>query len=198
MKSISFIKTSLLIVFILLISNLTVFANVSDKVSNLTVSESISGKIDDVPNVPVRRIWHRSTKRTLRPDYIKNQEYFQYRGFEGWLSLVNIVTDEGGYLCIYEGYLYNPEYPIPSPAKVLDPTMEIEKTDYEVNTHKKYIYHTVNYKTGFDIKKYYVYNDGAYIGRLELDEIWGNKDGTWDAIYKGYVTSNHHMKSIED
>lgn len=36
-----------------------------------------------------------------------------------------------------------------------------------------------------------------YIGRLELDEIWGRNDGTWDAIYKGDVTSNYHMESIE-
>jgi len=25
---------------------------------------------------------------------------------------------------------------------------------------------------------------------LKLDEIWGNRDGSWDAIYSGYVSDS--------
>lgn len=78
---------------------------------------------------------------------------------------------------------------------MLDYIEGIKDTSNQINSHTKYIYYTVNYKSGFNIKKTYGYNDGMYTGRLELYEVWGKRDGTWDAIYAGYVTSNQHINS---
>lgn len=141
--------------------------------------------------------------RHALPKDINHYEYFYYRGFEGWLPLIRINTHwDLGYLADYEGYLYNPDYPIPTPFNKVEPANDIEAiSNFEIEplAHRKYIYHTVHYKNGFDIKARYYYNDGNYSRWLEQYELWGNSDYSWEVVYRGYVTSDlpSETKTIE-
>lgn len=163
------------------------------------ITESISESNE--PLAPVRRIWY-TTGLYFPSGNPPSNVYYEHNGFRGYLTYQpKDVEYENIYL--YSGYLYHPNYPYPT---VLDnKNLEILESDkifleqeifnqdmVEIQAHTKYINKHFKYDNIWDAKKYYVYNDGFYKGRLEILEYWQNSDYSWDVYYGGYVTSDKH------
>ena len=75
-----------------------------------------------------------------------------------------------------------------APKMVFSESMDSNQQIVEIQSRTKYVETMVHYKSLEDIKRYYIYDDGYYRGRLEITEYWQNSDYSWDVAYGGYVT----------
>lgn len=78
-----------------------------------------------------------------------------------------------------------------APKMVFSESMDSNQQIVEIQSRTKYVETMVHYKSLEDIKRYYIYDDGYYRGRLEITEYWQNSDYSWYVAYGGYVTNDN-------
>lgn len=160
--------------------------NATDIHASEIILEPDVGETSEVePQAPVRRFWIESYGVAFPSHYAPALYYYDYGGFAGYLTLIHEDVQMGGTYGIYQGYVYNKNYPIPSPARENEDSIVLEEVTLSTASSKTvYVY-----RTGYiyNLPTVINYDDGTYRGTLKVVEYWGNKDGTFTATYSGTV-----------
>lgn len=109
---------------------------------------------------------------------------------------MNILKDKRKHFILFSLILMN--LLILSPHIAFSEPVDFNSQEVELEAHTRSQGKTVIYKDFGEIKPYYMYNDGFYVGPLKLHSRRQNGPDynySWTAYYYGDVTSNMPIES---
>lgn len=136
------------------------------------------------PTFEVTRIYGRTTRFYGSYSEVKSTVYHEFRGFSGYIGLVDTISSPGGVTAYYAGYLYPPGSPLPMPTKktsikdIVEPFSNLLK--------KRVVVYRV-FPNYLSIESRIPYDDGTFSGYIDATKAEQRPDEKWLVRFEGYV-----------